>query len=240
MFMRLYAKLWDKRLRLNITLDERQKGFVPVDGCYKNVKILQQVIKQQRKKRKEYNIVFLDLAKAFDTVSHCSIEKGLKRKDIPAQVRETIMEMYKEAATRISAGGKMTRQRRINADVKQGCPLFPLLFNLIIDELLEEVLKLNMGVNIDHNLLCCMGFVDDLKLVTEERIHMQILIERCKKFFNEKGFNVNAGKYASLRVVPAPKKQSMKVITKHHRHWGDDTIPPKTFKELARYLGVDI
>ena len=56
MFMRLYAKLWHKMLRRNITLNERQKGFVPVDGCYENVKILQQVIKQQRKKRKEYCI----------------------------------------------------------------------------------------------------------------------------------------------------------------------------------------
>ena len=37
-----------------------------MDGCFENVKILQQVIKQQTKKRKEDNIVFLDLAKAFD------------------------------------------------------------------------------------------------------------------------------------------------------------------------------
>ena len=65
--MWLYAKLWDKRLMQNITLDERQKGFVLVDGCFENVKILQQVIKEQRRKRKEYNVVFLDLAKAFDT-----------------------------------------------------------------------------------------------------------------------------------------------------------------------------
>lgn len=65
--MWLYAKLWDKRLMQNITLDERQKGFVLVDGCFENVKILQQVIKEQRKKRKEYKVVFLDLAKAFDT-----------------------------------------------------------------------------------------------------------------------------------------------------------------------------
>lgn len=65
--MWLYAKLWDKQLMQNITLDERQKGFVLVDGCFENIKILQQVIKEQRKKRKEYKVVFLDLAKAFDT-----------------------------------------------------------------------------------------------------------------------------------------------------------------------------
>ena len=94
------------RLRKNITLDKRQKGFVPVDGCFENVKIIQQIVKQQRKNRKEYNLVFIDLAKAFDTVSHLSIEKGLKRKGIPEQVRETILAMYKDASTKLTVGGK--------------------------------------------------------------------------------------------------------------------------------------
>ena len=78
--MWLYAKLCNKRLWLNIKLDEKQKGFVPIDKCFENVKILQDKMKQQWKKGREYNIVFIDLAKVFDRVSHKSIEKGLKRK----------------------------------------------------------------------------------------------------------------------------------------------------------------
>lgn len=70
----------------NIILDERQKGFAPVDGCFQNVKILQQIIKQQRKHKQEYKIVFLDLAKAFDTISHKSNEKRLLRKGVPTEV----------------------------------------------------------------------------------------------------------------------------------------------------------
>ena len=81
--IRLYGKLWDKKIRINFSLGERQKGFVPVDGCYKNVKILQQTSKQQKKRRKKYHLVFIDLAKAFNSVSDKSIEKGLKRKSIP-------------------------------------------------------------------------------------------------------------------------------------------------------------
>ena len=69
---------------------------------------------------------------------------------------------------------------------------------------------------------------------------MQILLEHCKWFFDGKGLIANAGKCASLRVVPVAKKQSMKVITKHHWQWSDVKIPPITFENLARYLGVDI
>ena len=57
LFMRLYVKIWDKRLKANIVLDEIQKGFVPDDSYFQTVKILQQVIKQQRKRKKKYNIV---------------------------------------------------------------------------------------------------------------------------------------------------------------------------------------
>ena len=106
LFMRIYAKLWDKRLRSNIKLDERQKRFVPVNGCYENVKILQQMIKKSRNSRREYNLVFIDLAKAFNTVSHKSIEKGLRRKGIPDQVINTIQQMYEKVTTAVSVGGK--------------------------------------------------------------------------------------------------------------------------------------
>ena len=106
LFMRIYAKLWDRRLRSNIKLDERQKRFVPVNGCYENVKILQQMIKKSRNSRREYNLVFIDLAKAFNTVSHKSIEKGLRRKGIPDQVINTIQQMYEKATTAVSVGGK--------------------------------------------------------------------------------------------------------------------------------------
>ena len=176
--MRLYAKLWDKCLRKNIKLDERQKGFLPVDGCFENVQILKEVIKQQRKKRREYNLAFKDLAKAFDTVSYKSIEKGLRRKGVPAVVRETVMEMYKKATTRVTVGGKTTRRIKINSGVKQGCPLSPLLFNLIIDELLEKLKKKNIVIKIDNEIICCMAFADDLVILTQERIE-HVLLTRC-------------------------------------------------------------
>ena len=77
LLMRMHGKIWDKRLRQDITTSERQKGFVPVDGCFQNVSILKSIINSQRKKKKPYQIVFLDLTKAFGTVTQDSIRKAL-------------------------------------------------------------------------------------------------------------------------------------------------------------------
>ena len=59
MFIRLYVKIWDKHLRKIIHFDERQKGFVPVDGCFKNANIWQQIIKSQRKERRNTTLLLL-------------------------------------------------------------------------------------------------------------------------------------------------------------------------------------
>ena len=175
----------------------------------------------------------VDLAKVFNAVSHNSIEKGLRRKGIPDQLRGTIMEMHKNSKARITVGGRTSKEIKINARVKQGLPMSPLLLNLIIDKLLEKMQKLNMRTMINNKLLCCMAFADDLVLITEERICNQILIKQCKYIFDRKGLIANAGKHASLGVVAMPKKKSMKSmkkIAKHHQSWGDEQISPSHLK----------
>ena len=57
-----------------------------------------------------------------------------------------MLEMYRHATTEVTVGGQTTRKIRIKAGVKQGCPLSPLLFNLILDELLEKLKQTEIGV----------------------------------------------------------------------------------------------
>ena len=47
--------------------------------------------------------------------------------------------MYRRATIATGVGSKFTRKITINARVKQGCPLSPLLFNIVTEELLERI-----------------------------------------------------------------------------------------------------
>ena len=70
---RIYTKVWDTSLRNNIQLNERQKAFIPVEVTFENVAILQHAIQSRRNSKKELNLVFLDLAKAFAQFFMCQL-----------------------------------------------------------------------------------------------------------------------------------------------------------------------
>ena len=180
--IRLYCKIWDSRLRTKVQIHSRQKAFVPIDGCYENVKTLQSIIRQRNKSKKELNIVFLDLSKAFDTVLKITVMKALDRKGVPSDVKNLIDELYTDATTQISTSTKSTRQIFINSGVKQGCPLSPFLFNLIIDDLIEQLHTTKLGANIHDERIPIMGFADDLIRIEETSFGMDALLKSVRHF----------------------------------------------------------
>lgn len=58
---------------------------------------------------------------------------------VPLEIIGSIVDMYRRATIAIGVGSKFTRKITINAGVKQGCPLSPLLFNIVTEELLERI-----------------------------------------------------------------------------------------------------
>ena len=237
---RLYCRLWDQRIRKVVQINERQKAFVPLDGCFENAKLLTETIKHQRKIGKEFNVVFLDLAKAFDTVPHHSIARALDRQNCPHDIKNVILDTYDGARTRFAVDGKTTRMIEIRNGVKQGCPLSPVLFNLVMDELISELQSLKCGIVIDGKRVAVMAFADDLVLLSENHNEMEILLEKTRKFFDKRGLSVNASKCQSMRATPAKNKRTLKLWTNVHRWFAGKPIPSITFDTLAKYLGLSI
>ncbi|NXY64056.1 POLR protein, partial [Callaeas wilsoni] len=90
------------RLTKACPINPRQKGFIRAVGCSENLKLIQLLLKKAKKEHKDIAVVFVDIAKAFDTVSHQHISMGLKQRKVDPHLIKLIQNMYENTFTCIT------------------------------------------------------------------------------------------------------------------------------------------
>ena len=197
-FSRLFTRAFAVRLTKNLPLHHRQKAFRPVDGCGENLALIEGIIADARKRSRTLYITFVDVAKAFDTVSHHSIERALCRLRCPKPFVTLVRNLYQGAQTRIHVDGVDTEAIQITNGVKQGCPLSPLLFNSVTDELLHLIGETGGYELPNGDRIASMAFADDLILISSSREGMVRSLRKMDQFFQARGMKVQPPKCCTI------------------------------------------
>lgn len=191
---RLFHRVLVARLQRMVELSLHQRGFVAVDGTLGNMMVLHEYIRHRTDCRKPYNVVSLDVKKAFDTVSHHSIRRALNRFGIPRVISEYVMTTF-DASTIIRVGDSYTGDVTIRRGVRQGDPLSPLLFNMVMDELLERVTEKYTGATLPNGERCAiMAFADDLLLLSDREVDLPLMLQDATCFLRRRGMSLNPAK----------------------------------------------
>lgn len=82
----------------------------------------------------------------------------------------------------------MTDWFSVTSGLKQGCVLSPVLFNIFINDLIDEVKALNVGINVDEELICMLLNADDIVLIAESEKDLQLLLDVLKSWCNKKNY----------------------------------------------------
>lgn len=80
-------------------------------------------------------IVCLDQEKAYDKIRHDFIWKTLQKFDFLKHFINTLKTLYENRETMIIINGVISKPYRVTHGVRQGDPLFCLIFNLAIESL---------------------------------------------------------------------------------------------------------
>ena len=83
MIIRLFHKIMSARMESLLPVSKRQKAFRTGDRIADNILLLRHVIKHHQANNRSLNIVFVDVRKAFDSVSHDSILIAAQRLGVP-------------------------------------------------------------------------------------------------------------------------------------------------------------
>ena len=80
-------------------------------------------------------IISIDAEKAFDKVQHPFMIKTLTKVGIEGTFLNTIKAIYDKPTANIILNGEKLKAFSLKSGTRQGCPLSPLLFNIVLEAL---------------------------------------------------------------------------------------------------------
>jgi len=73
----------------------------------------------------------------------------------------------------------------VSRGVRQGCSLSPLLFNIYIEELVQEADDLEEGIKVGGRSIKALRFADDQAMMTKGRKGLQAMMDRLDEQHQE-------------------------------------------------------
>ena len=90
-------------------------------------------------KDKNHMIISIDMEKAFDKVHHPFMIKTLSKMGIKGSFLNIIKAIYERPTANITLNGQKLRAFPLISGTRQGCPLSPLLFNIVLEVLATAI-----------------------------------------------------------------------------------------------------
>ena len=138
-------------------------------------------------------MAFLDLAKAFDAISHDLFAKGLMRLGVPDQFIKVVEDLYRGATTTFATGDGQTRQMKIN-QVRQGEPLSSVVFNGCMDPMFCILERDGRGWRNGETVITALGYADDTAVLSDSREGLEKNLPLAKTYCDQVGLRLNVTK----------------------------------------------
>jgi hypothetical protein len=190
------AKVFDSVLntQLNsvVKLHDNQFGFKPKLSTESAVLCLKHTITYYTERNTPVVGCFLDLSKAFDLVSYDILWEKLK--NLPVELLNIFKYWYGNQVNSVRWEGALSEPYRLECGVRQGGLSSPTLFNLYVNDLIEELSSASVGCCIDGVCVNNISYADDMVLLSASVCGLRTLLAKCELYALSHGLVYNVKK----------------------------------------------
>ena len=142
-------------------------------------------------------IISMDAEKVFDKIQHAFMIKTLQKMDIEGAYLNIVKAIYDNLTANIILNGEKLKAFPLRSGTRQGCPLSPLLFNIVL-EVLDTAIREEKeikGIQIGKEEVKLSLSADDMILYIENpKDNIRKLLELIKEFSKVAGYKINTQK----------------------------------------------
>ena len=198
---RLLHKIMARRLGAKIAqhdiIDRAQFAFLPGKDIHEPINTALTCYRDRRRRGGACYAVYYDMSKAYDTVRWSSIRSALERIGAPESFISFVISTLIGTRVRMRTNKKnhTTPEIELHQTIKQGCPLAPLLFAIIMDELHTDLRAKYKGYTLgDGTSVTSRGYCDDTQIISNSIQEIEAMNRTMHGFAEKHGLQVNATK----------------------------------------------
>ena len=143
---------------------------------------------------KKHRILSIDAEKAFDKIQHPFMMKTLRKLGLEGICLNIIKAVYDKPTAGIILSGQKLQPFPLRSGKRQGCPLSPLSFNIVLHVLATAIRQEDeiKGIQIGEEEVKLSLFADDMILYTEKpKNSTKKLLELINEFIKVAGYKIN-------------------------------------------------
>ena len=210
---KLYSAVLNDRLveyleLFNLIADE-QNGFRKDGSCEDHVFVLDYVVKNRLNNGQSTYVAFVDMAKAFDWVNEDFLLYKLLLSGVDENFYKSVKAMYTNTESCVKLNRMCIDFFDTTSGVRQGDVLSLTLFFIFINDLVEYLRGLNLGINIGESEIFALLYADDIALIADSPEKLQQLIQHVKLWCDKWRLSINTEK---TQIVHLRKKKHLKLI----------------------------